>query len=179
MSSNYTDSSTADQMSQLAPDQGGPMDVDAARRVEDSKLTRRAALRKLGYGAGIAAFSLLGVDDFARMVGQRLQRQAGDSQVAQAVAHEFQQAGIVLANPVGMAATSGSHCISDYDCTGCGGSAVTGDCCHGSSDPTTCCTKSYGGMNGNVAACQQCCDHAWPGVSGFHTSCYNACGGIV
>ena len=123
MSSSLTDNSTANPMSQSAPaGQNGPMDVEAARRVEDSKLTRRAALRKLGYGAGIAAFSLLGVDDFARMVGQRMGRMAGDSQVAQAVAQEFRQAGITLANPAGpQGSQSCATCEQHYqDCIVCG-----------------------------------------------------------
>ena len=108
MSSNFTDASTTDQISQSAPvDQRGPMDLETARQVEDKKLTRRAALRKLGFGAGVAAFSLLGVDDLARLVGDRLARHSGDSQVAQAVAQEFQQAGIVLANPSGLPDPSG------------------------------------------------------------------------
>ncbi len=81
MSSNLTNNPATDQASQSAPtdqlapaDQSEPMDVEAARRIEDGKLTRRAALRKLGFGAGVAAFSLLGVDDLARLVGQRLAR---------------------------------------------------------------------------------------------------------
>jgi len=106
MSSN----STTNQTSELAPTES--MDIEAARQVEDSKLTRRAALRKLGYGAGFAAFSLLGVDDLARLVGQRLERLSGDSKVAQAVAQEFQSAGIALASATG----TGTHLPSD--CTG-------------------------------------------------------------
>lgn len=91
MSSNpNTDSDTAEQSE--------TMDLATAQRVEQEKMTRRAALRKLGFGAGVAAFGLLGVDDFARMVGQRLERMAGDSKVAAQVAKEFQSAGIALAS---------------------------------------------------------------------------------
>jgi hypothetical protein len=57
MSSNLTNNPATDQASQSAPtdqlapaDQSEPMDVEAARRIEDGKLTRRAALRKLGSG---------------------------------------------------------------------------------------------------------------------------------
>lgn len=90
------------------------MDTAAAQRVEQEKLTRRAALRKLGFGAGLAAFSLLGVDDFARMVGQRLQRNAHDNKTALAVAKEFQSAGIALAN--GPSGVTCQHCIDqDFD----------------------------------------------------------------
>ncbi len=82
------------------------MDAERARRVEQEKLTRRAALRKLGFGAGLAAFSLLGVDDFARMVGKRMERMAGDNKVAGQIAKEFQSAGIALADPI----SSGDPC---------------------------------------------------------------------
>ena len=99
-----------------------PMDADTARRVEREKLTRRAALRKLGFGAGLAAFSLLGVDDFARMVGQRMQRMAGDNKVAQAVAKEFQQAGIALAGTVP------AGCVYVQGPGGPGANPGTGEC---------------------------------------------------
>lgn len=101
-----------------------PMTAEAAQRVEQEKLTRRATLRKLGFGAGLAAFSLLGVDDFARMVGQRLQRNAHDNKTAMAVAKEFQSAGIALAdNP------SGTYVLSPA-CTACYTDAMhkTDDC---------------------------------------------------
>lgn len=123
MPSNSTDNSTTEQTSQ--PSSAGrsePADVEAARRAEDSKLTRRAALRKLGYGAGVAAFSLLGVDDLARLVGQRLNRMAGDSKVAQAVAKEFQQAGIALAGP------PPNGCIYVQGPGGSGAHPGTGEC---------------------------------------------------
>lgn len=80
-------------------EQAETMDLATAQKVEQERITRRSALRKLGFGAGLAAFSLLGVDDFARMVGQRMERMAGDNKVATQVAREFQQAGIALASP--------------------------------------------------------------------------------
>ena len=102
-----------------------PMDLDTARRVEQEKLTRRAALRKLGFGAGLAAFSLLGVDDFARMVGKRMERMAGDNKVAGRIAKEFRSAGIALAD-----SPSGQN----LNCLGCCGGTdptVCQDCCDG------------------------------------------------
>lgn len=66
---------------------------------EQDKLTRRAALRKLGFGAGLSAFALLGVDDLARMVGRELEKRAGDNAVAGEVAREFQKAGVASASP--------------------------------------------------------------------------------
>lgn len=164
------------------------MDTAAAQRVEQERLTRRAALRKLGFGAGIAAFSLLGVDDFARMVGQRLQRNAHDNKTAMAVAKEFQSAGIASAgaaqNP------SGTLCVGNYDCSGCGGGAETGDCCAKSrataTSTTDCCQKSFGpdSSRSDVAACRQCCGHASPNYGAGELDdelrrCSNLCGNIV
>ena len=85
-------------MTNIEPtEQPKTMDLETAQRVEREKMTRRAALRKLGYGAGIAAFSMLGVDDFARMAGSRMAQMAGDNKVATRVAKEFQEAGIANA----------------------------------------------------------------------------------
>ncbi len=204
MSSNSKNASTTDTTSQSAPaDQNGPMDMEAARRVEDKKLTRRAALRKLGYGAGIAAFSLLGVDDFARIVGERLARHSGDSKVAQAVAQEFKQAGIVLASPTGSGtnlpsncagATVGNWCYNRYTTT-----SERENCCRGTLSSGGYCKNATGGdvaaCIGNVdyptqlsdckgccsqekTLCQGCCDNQ-TGISGGSTGprgkCYLAC----
>jgi hypothetical protein len=90
-----------------------PMDLATALRIEREKMTRRAALRKLGFGAGLAVFSLLGVDDLARLVGQRMERMAGDNKVAEQIAKEFQQAGIAFAmGPSGV-------CLGASDCSTC------------------------------------------------------------
>ena len=148
------------------------MDVQTAQRIEQEKLTRRSALRKLGFGAGMAAFALLGVDDMARMVGQRMERMAKDNRVAEQVAKEFQGMGVASATPL-----PNYPCISNYNCTGCGGSAATGQCCSGSSDPTACCGKSYGPSvgSGNTTACQQCCTNATTAGSTTQQNCMAMC----
>ena len=108
MSSNLnTDSNHAEQSE--------TMDVQTAQRVEQEKMTRRAALRKLGFGAGMAAFALLGVDDLARMVGKRMERMAGDNKVAEQVAKEFQGMGVALAD-----GPSYYPYYSYSPCAGCG-----------------------------------------------------------
>jgi len=203
MSSNLTDNSTTDPMNQvgqadqghLAPaDLGEPMNVETARQVEDKKLTRRAALRKLGYGAGFAAFSLLGVDDLARLVGQRLERLSGDSKVAQAVAQEFQQAGIALANPIAMATPTGPSLPSD--CTG----ATVGTWCYNrytaQSDRLACCRGTLGSdghcsgatsgavstcINYNTSTCtgNWCWSHSSASGGDSHlTNCQALCGTV-
>lgn len=101
------------------------MDLATAQRVEQERMTRRSALRKLGFGAGLAAFSLLGVDDLARMVGQRMERMAGDNKTAQAVAQEFQHAGIALA----------AVYLDAYPCS-------QTNACQGLTDVCDCCTQT-------------------------------------
>lgn len=148
-------------------DIAGTMDTAAAQRVEQEKLTRRAALRKLGFGAGIAAFSLLGVDDFARMVGKRLQRNAHDNKTAMAVAKEFQSAGIALAAPSGDNLTLPQNCVNNQtaDNTDCCDGSNMGDWCYGryttTAERVTCCNGTYrnlcrryvGGAGGNRSTC--------------------------
>ncbi len=75
-----------------------PVNQKSVEQVEQERLTRRAALRKLGFGAGLSAFMLLGVDDLARMVGKEMERRAGDNKVAGQIAKEFQSAGVSLAD---------------------------------------------------------------------------------
>lgn len=83
-------------------------------QIEQERLTRRQALRKLGFGAGLSAFMLLGVDDLARMVGAEMQKRAGDSKVANQIAKEFQSAGVALASPSGSGGTICDHCCTQY-----------------------------------------------------------------
>ena len=140
------------------------MNVETARKVEQEKLTRRAALRKLGFGAGFAAFSLLAVDDLARMVGRRMERMAGDNRVAGQIAKEFQQAGMAFAG--GFQNPSNTTCKSDYDCSGCRTSDDTYDCCAGDKLPSnrnSCCSKNFPWSHSN---CLSCCESAYTGDGG-------------
>lgn len=126
-----------------------PMDLDTARRVEQEKLTRRAALRKLGFGAGMGAFMLLGVDDFARMVGKRMERMAGDNKAAETVAKEFQGAGVAFAGgPSWICGGCVDNCKAGpfQKCTPCTLYPCTGS----HLDDVECNSLSY-------AQCQACC----------------------
>ncbi len=78
-----------------------PTEVNEAGQTqfEQQRYTRRQALRKFGFGAGLSAFMLLSVDDLARMVGRQLQQAAGDNQVANQIAEEFRNAGVAFAGP--------------------------------------------------------------------------------
>lgn len=70
----------------------------SVEQVEQERLTRRTALRKLGFGAGLSAFMLLGVDDLARMVGTKMVQTAHDNKTAEQIAREFQSAGVAMAD---------------------------------------------------------------------------------
>jgi len=153
-------------------EQSKTMDVQTAQRVEQGKMTRRAALRKLGFGAGLAAFSLLSVDDLARMVGQRMERMAGDNKVAGQVAKEFQQAGVAFAYP-----TSGSGGVCSGTGLPCGdtpppsGPGPTVECQHCANQlylDTCYCTDRYdaGGYNPNPTLRQHCDNQATQNYDG-------------
>ena len=130
------------------------MDADTARQVEQAKISRRAALRKLGFGAGMAAFSLLGVDDIARLVGKRLERMAGDNKVAGQVAKEFQSAGIAFAGGPSWAGcdTCYDNCVAPkyYRCQPCFNIFCTGQ----SIVPANCSIYTVGT---NKNDCYTCC----------------------
>jgi len=83
-----------------------PVNQKSVEQVEQERLTRRAALRKLGFGAGLSAFMLLGVDDLARMVGTKMAQTVRDNKTAEQIAKEFQSAGVAMAS----ASSSGSAC---------------------------------------------------------------------
>ena len=115
------------------------MDLQTALRVEQEKMTRRAALRKFGFGAGLAAFSLLGVDDIARMVGKRMERMAGDNKVAGQIAKEFQGAGIAFAAGPSYGGGGGGN-------PGCGSPPSTCQHCANQMHLDNCyCVDTYGG----------------------------------
>lgn len=123
-------------------------------QVEKEQFTRRQALRKFGFGAGLSAFMLLGVDDLARMVGDRMQRMNSDNKVANQLAKEFQSAGIAFAgSPSNPISPSGSIsctlpcnlCAIQYE-TPCKQHTPTGEA------PVTCCQE----------ACQKCCEKKQP-----------------
>lgn len=68
-------------------------------KVEQERLTRRSALRKMGYTSGIALFSMFAVDDLARMAIKKMEQHKETRQIAETIATEFKDAGIAFANP--------------------------------------------------------------------------------
>jgi hypothetical protein len=81
-------------------------------KFEREQMSRRAALRKMGYTSALATLAMFGVDDVVRLVGQKMQMQARNNQVANIVAQEFANSGIALASP--------STCQECYNVSFCG-----------------------------------------------------------
>jgi hypothetical protein len=107
-------------------------------QMEKEKLTRRQALARFGFQAGAAAVAALTADELLRKVGKDMQRRAGDNKVAQQVAKELSNAGVVSA------AAATPFCENKPSgLAGCLG-ADTGPYC-----------RSH---NGNISDCRKCCE---------------------
>ena len=77
-------------------------DGEAKRtRWENERMTRRQALRKFGFTAGMTVFAALSVDDLARLASKKLQESEVTKGIGDTLAKEFHAAGVALANPIG------------------------------------------------------------------------------
>ncbi len=72
--------------------------LDARKKFEAEKLTRRSALKKFGITSGMALFGMFAADDLARMVIKKMEEHEATRQIAETVAHEFKNAGIAFAD---------------------------------------------------------------------------------
>ena len=125
-------------------------------KVEQERLTRRAALRKMGYTSGIAMFSMFAVDDLARMAIKKMEQHKETKQIAETVAKEFKNSGIAMANP------------NYSNCGGC-----VPDCKAGAYQECIACdsgcpgswlnTISCGDARYTQAQCRACCSTRNPG----------------
>lgn len=68
-------------------------DLNKRNTYESGRITRRAALKRLGITAGMAVFSLLTVDDLARIAAKKLK----DERMCDSLANEFKDAGVAVA----------------------------------------------------------------------------------
>ena len=66
-------------------------------KFESERMTRRAALRKLGINSGMAFFALFAVDDLAHMAIKKMRQDEAARGIAETVAREFKDSGIALA----------------------------------------------------------------------------------
>lgn len=80
-----------------APGQGQEDVAEARQHFEEQRMTRRAALRRLGVTAGIGAVYMLSVDDLARACISRLHEQEFTREVADTLAAELGHSGMAVA----------------------------------------------------------------------------------
>ncbi len=132
-----------------------PVGETKMQKFEREQLSRRAALRKMGYTSALAAFALFGVDDVVRLVGRKMERRAADDRVAEQVAKELQCVGVTLASPI----SSGNpcqDCWTNFVCAihlcGClsPNGVATPQCKNNANYSFKHCTNSHCGQSGPV-----------------------------
>jgi hypothetical protein len=120
-------------------------------QIEAERLSRRQALGRIGFLAGASAVAALTSDELLRKVGAEMQKRAGDNQIANAVAKEFQNAGVAFATiPVGFSCSCDQSTPPQerwWYCASCGATNPTGfwpalDCTPGF-DSQKCCQDQY------------------------------------
>lgn len=106
-------------------DSTSPVSEAAAARekFDQEKMSRRAALRKIGLTSGIALFGMFAVDDLARLALRGLQQHKETQAVAETVAQELRGSGVAFAADGG---DSGY-----YDCVPCTPTAKNETSCKG------------------------------------------------
>ena len=122
--------------------------LEAARlKYEAEKMTRRAALRKLGITSGMAFFSLFAVDDLARMAIKKMRQDEATRGIAETVAREFKDSGIAFADDPPI--TIGGCLPGNGVIAGCAGADIGANC--------LCCSTAAGSLTACVAqACLRC-----------------------
>ncbi len=91
-----------------------PMTETRLEKFEREQMSRRAALRKIGYTSAMATLAMFGADDVMRLVGRKMEQRARDSQVAEVVARELSGAGVAMAlnvNPCQNCVTAKTNCL--------------------------------------------------------------------
>jgi len=72
--------------------------VSRRAKLEDERMSRRQALRKMGILSGVAVLSLISIDDLARLATQRLADSNAQSNIARSLAKDFRDAGVAFAD---------------------------------------------------------------------------------
>ena len=83
--------------------------AELAKR-EAQKLTRRAALAKMGVRGAMAIFAAFSVDDLARMVAKKMEQRAGENAAIDEVARQLHNAGVSFA--AASKQTTAQYCVS-------------------------------------------------------------------
>lgn len=71
--------------------------VNDRQRFEQEKMSCRAALRKLGITSAVTVLGVFAADDLARMAIRVMEENKSTSQLAEVLAHDFNNAGVALA----------------------------------------------------------------------------------
>lgn len=71
--------------------------LTASERFEKERMSRRAALRKLGITSAATLLGVFAVDDFARMAIRVMEQNKATEKVAEVLAHDFKDAGVAHA----------------------------------------------------------------------------------
>jgi len=142
-------------------------------KVEQERLTRRAALRKMGYTSGIALFSLFAVDDLARMAIKKMEQHKETRQIAETVAKEFKNSGIAAANSFSNYCGCFSPCVPPNQYFTC--AACTWPCTGFFLSNVSCSTftiPATATMGKQTTPCFACCDAQYPdgGVMGTYSN---------
>ena len=138
--------------------------LEAARlKFEAEKMTRRAALRKLGITSGMAFFSLFAVDDLARMAIKKMRQNEATRDIAETVAREFQNSGIAFATtPVT------TPCLVSEIKPGCTGADIGYNC--------VCCPTAATSQETCVSeACLRCYPNGHDPAHYADFAAYNTC----
>ena len=91
--------------------------LDARKKFEAEKLTRRSALKKFGITTGMSVFGMFAADDLARLVIKKMEQHEETRQIAETVAYEFKNAGVAFADSsIASDPCSGS---TQQDCSSC------------------------------------------------------------
>ena len=133
-------------------------------KFESEKMTRRAALRKLGITSSMAFFSLFAVDDLARVAIKRMRQNEATRDIAETVAREFKDSGIAFASTP----PNPTPCSAGQIKPGCAGADIGTNC--------VCCATAALTQEDCV---QQACLRCYPnGLSFWYYSdfaAYNTC----
>ena len=130
----------------------------AREKFEQARLSRRAALRKMGLTTGMALFGIFAVDDLARVAIKKMEEQKQLHEVGETVAKEFKNSGIAFADATGSSIAACDY----YNDPACWNS------CHTLHTDDEDCTKSYAGclqQGYPTADCQHANDLCAQGAS--------------
>ncbi len=95
----------------------------SSANADQEKLSRRAALRRIGMTGGIAVLGLLTIDDLARVAAKKLDQNA----LTHGIAKDFKNAGVAFAGP-SLRSICEMGCDNQYttDMDACGSEPVAG-----------------------------------------------------